>query len=202
VVSIQSSYTSSSKCKCCSPSRSLVSCSLLTSCLYSLNYPSCGNVICGTYVVYLTTCTTISTTHTTIGTTNGSTLPLIIFCALTSMFSYSFFTLKLEAPPSSTLFFFLRILLGKFTPTFFLFSSDVYIFSVVLLTLFGGFYGFSFLCTNKYWKIFANTKANWQVSFLSPLFSWTYLYHQSSSLHRLLNIICAQSTFYPFSTPH
>jgi hypothetical protein len=54
-----------------------------------------------------------------------------------------------------------------------------------------GFYGFSFQCTNKYWMIFANTKAYWQVSFLSPLFSLTYLYHRSNSLHKLLNIICA-----------
>jgi hypothetical protein len=47
--------------------------------------------------------------------------------------------------------------------------------------------------------IFANTKANWQVSFLSSLFSLTYVYRQSNSLHKLLNIICAQSIFYPFS---
>jgi hypothetical protein len=60
------------------------------------------------------------------------------------------------------------------------------------------FYGLSFLCTNKYWKIFANTKANWQISFWSPLFSSIYLYHLSNSLHRQLNIICAQSTFGPF----
>jgi hypothetical protein len=37
-----------------------------------------------------------------------------------------------------------------------------------------------------------------QVPFLSPLCSLTYLYHLFSSLHKLLNIICAQSTYYPF----
>jgi hypothetical protein len=80
-----------------------------------------------------------------------------------------------------------------------LFSSVVYISSLVLLTLASGFCGLSFWCTNKYWKIFANTKANWQVTFISPLFSLTYLYYLSNSLHKLLNIIFAQSTFYPFS---
>jgi hypothetical protein len=77
-------------------------------------------------------------------------------------------------------------------------SSVVYISSLILLTLVGGFYGFSFWCTNKYWKIFISTNVDWQVSFISPLFSLTYLYHWSNSLHILLNIICAQSTFYPF----
>jgi hypothetical protein len=51
--------------------------------------------------------------------------------------------------------------------------------------------GFSLWCTNKYWKIFSNTKANWHVSFISPLVSLTYLYHRSNSLHKLLNIIYA-----------
>jgi hypothetical protein len=41
----------------------------------------------------------------------------------------------------------------------------------------------------RYWKIFTNTKVDWQVSFLSPLFSLTHLYHQSGSLHKLLYII-------------
>jgi hypothetical protein len=54
-----------------------------------------------------------------------------------------------------------------------------------------GFCGLSFWCINKYWKILSNTKANWHVYFLSPLFSLTYLYHLSRSLHRLLNRICA-----------
>ncbi len=49
-------------------------------------------------------------------------------------------------------------------------------------TLVGGFYGFSFWCRNRCWKIFANTKVDWQVFFLSPLFSLTYLYHRSNSL--------------------
>jgi hypothetical protein len=33
---------------------------------------------------------------------------------------------------------------------------------------------------------------------LSPLFSLTHLYHQFNSLHKLLYIICVQSTFFPF----
>ncbi len=47
VFSIQFSYTSSSKCKCSLPFGNLVSCSLLTSWLYSLNFLSCGDVIYG-----------------------------------------------------------------------------------------------------------------------------------------------------------
>jgi hypothetical protein len=82
VVSIQSSYTSSSNCICSSPSRNLVSCSLLTSWLYSLSFFSCGNVICstsylcslnyfsygdviyGTSIVCLAACTIVGTTRT------------------------------------------------------------------------------------------------------------------------------------------
>jgi hypothetical protein len=75
------------------------------------------------------------------------------------------------------LFFLLKTFLKFFVTTFFLFSSVVFISSLVLSTLVGGFYEFSFLCTNKYRKIFANTKADWQVSFLSPLLSLAYLYH-------------------------
>jgi hypothetical protein len=55
----------------------------------------------------------------------------------------SLFIPELEAFPSSTLFFLLRALLGEFTTTFFLFSSVVYISSLVLLTSAGGFYGLS-----------------------------------------------------------
>jgi hypothetical protein len=47
MVSIQYSHTSPSKCRCSLPFRNLMSCSLLTPWLCSLNYPSCGNVICG-----------------------------------------------------------------------------------------------------------------------------------------------------------
>jgi hypothetical protein len=54
-----------------------------------------------------------------------------------------------RVPPSSTLLFFLRTLLKEFATTFFLFSSVVYISSLVFLTLVDGFYGFSFWCTNK-----------------------------------------------------
>jgi hypothetical protein len=71
-------------------------------------------------------------------------MPFIIFYALKSMLSCSFFTLEPEVPPSSTLFFLLRTLLGKFAIAFFLFSSDVYISSLVLLTLAHGFFGLSF----------------------------------------------------------
>jgi hypothetical protein len=60
------------------------------------------------------------------------------------MFSYSFFTPKPKAPPSSTLFFLLRALIGKSVVAFFLFSSVVYNSSLVLLTLAGGFCGLSF----------------------------------------------------------
>jgi hypothetical protein len=58
------------------------------------------------------------------------------------------------------------------------------------LTLDCGFYGFSFWWTNKYLKIFVKIRVDWYVSFLPPLFSLTYLYHQSSSSHKLLYIIC------------
>jgi hypothetical protein len=82
--------------------------------------------------------------YTTIGTVDGSTLLLIVSCAFKFVLSCSLITLELEAPPSSILFFLLRTLLGEFTTTFFLFSSAIYISSLVLLTLVGGFYGFSF----------------------------------------------------------
>ncbi len=131
MVSIQSSYTSPSKCKCSSPSRNLVSCPPLTFYFCSLSYLSCGDVICGTSEVCLTTCITI-------GTINHSTLPLTIFCALTFVVSCPLFTHEPEAPPSN-LFFFLKALLGESVIAFFLFSSVVYISSLVLLTLVGGF---------------------------------------------------------------
>jgi len=137
VVSIQSSYTFPSKCRCSSPFKNLVSCSPLTSCLYSLSSFSRGNVICGIFIVYLVACTTI-------GTVNGSILPLIIFCALTFVLSCSFFTFEPKVPPSSTLFFLLRALLGESVAAFFLFFNVVCISSLVLLTLVDGFYGFSF----------------------------------------------------------
>ncbi len=142
----------------------LASCFFLTSWLCSFNYLSCGDVIYGTsylcsfsclsyghviygtFVVYLTACTIVGTACTTIGTTNGSTLPLIIFCVLTSMLSYSLFTLEPKAPPSSTLCFLLKTLLGKFVAAFFLFSSVVYISSLVLLTLVDGFCAQSTFC--------------------------------------------------------
>jgi len=160
MVSIQSSYIFPSKCKRSSPFRNLVSCSSLTSCLYSLNYlfckdviygtsclcsfscVSCGVVICGISIVCLAICTIVDIA-------NGFILSLIIFCALKSVLSYSLFTLELEAPPFSTLFFLLKTLLEEFVATFFLFSSVVFISSLVLLTLVGGFCGFSFQIQNS-----------------------------------------------------
>jgi hypothetical protein len=47
MVSIQSSHTSPSKCRCSSPSKNLMSCSFLTPWLYYHSYLSCGDVIYG-----------------------------------------------------------------------------------------------------------------------------------------------------------
>ncbi len=135
MVSIQSSYTSLSKCICSSLFGNLMSCSLLTSWLCSLRYFFYGNVIYGSTGVCLATCTIIGTTLTVVGFANGSIMPLIIFCALKFILSCFLFAIELEAPPSSTLFFLLKTLLGEFVATFFLFFSVVYISSLVLLTL-------------------------------------------------------------------
>ncbi len=113
----------------------------------------CLLFIYGISVVSLIICTIV-------GTTYGFTLAFIIFCALIYVLSYSFFTLEPKAPPSSTLFFLLKALLGKSVIFFFLFSNDVYISSLVLLTMVGSLCGFSFWCTNRYWKIIANTNVN------------------------------------------
>ncbi len=126
MVSIQYSYTSPSKCKCSSLFGNLMSCSLLTSSFYSLNCFSCGDVIYGIAKVYLTAYTTISTIITIVSITDGSTLPLIIFYALKSILSYSIFILEPKAPPSSTLFFLLRALLGESMAAFFLFFSVIW----------------------------------------------------------------------------
>ncbi len=141
MVSIQSSYRSPLKCKYSSPFGNLVSCTLLTSCLcslnclcygdviygtsylYSLNCLSYGDVNCGTFVVYVATYTIVGTTHTIVGITYGSTLPLIIFCALVYVLSCSLFILEFKALPSSTLFFFLKELLRESTIAFFMFSN-------------------------------------------------------------------------------
>ncbi len=105
---------------CSSPSGNLVSCFLLTSYLCSLDClsygnviyhtsylrslscPSCGDVIYGTSLVYLVAYTIIGIAHTIVAIIDGSTLALIIFCAHVIVLSHSFFTLELEAPPSST----------------------------------------------------------------------------------------------------
>ncbi len=100
--------------------------------LCSLSYLSCGDVIYDITIVFLTTWTIGGTALTTISTTNGSILPLIIFYAFKFMFSYSLFPPKPKVRPSSILLFFLRALLKEFTTTFFLFSSVVYISSLVL----------------------------------------------------------------------
>jgi hypothetical protein len=88
--------------------------------------------------------TIINIACTNVGTANGAIFPLITFCALDFMLSYSLLIPKPKAPPSSALFFLLRALLGDFVVAFFLFSSVVYISSLVFFTLAGGFYGFSF----------------------------------------------------------
>jgi hypothetical protein len=82
--------------------------------------------------------------YTIVGTIDGSTLPFIVCFALKIVLSCSLFTPEPKASPSSTLFFFLRTLLGKSIATLFMLSSVVYISSLILLTLVGGFYGFSF----------------------------------------------------------
>ncbi len=150
MVSIQSSHTFPSKCKCSSPFGNLMSCSLLTpqhcsfnclSCgnvIYGISYLcslgclSCGDVICGTTIVCLTVCTTIGIALTTVGIVDGSTLPLITFYTLKYLHSYSFFIPKLEGPPFSTIFFLVRALLGKFATTFFLFINVIFISSLII----------------------------------------------------------------------
>ncbi len=110
VVSIRSSHTSLSKCRCSSHFGNLMSCSFLTpwlcsfscfsygdviygiSCFCSLDYLFYGDVICGIIVVCLTTCTIVGIALTTIGIIDGSTLPFIIFYALKYVFSCSLFT--------------------------------------------------------------------------------------------------------------
>jgi hypothetical protein len=104
----------------------------------------CGDVIYGIVVVYIITYIIVGSALTTIGTTNGSILPLIIFRAIKSMLSCSLFTPKHEAPPSSTLLFFLKTLLEEFVVTFLLLYSIIYISSLILLTSTDGFCGFSF----------------------------------------------------------
>jgi hypothetical protein len=92
----------------------------------------------------LATYTIVGITCTIFGITNGSILALVTFYALAYVFSCSLFTLESKALPSPTLFFLLIALIGEFVVTFFLFSSVVYISSLVFLTLVDGFYGFFF----------------------------------------------------------
>ncbi len=104
-----------------------------------LGHLSCGDVIYGTSAIYLTTCTTISIACTNISTVDGSTVPLIIFYALASVFSCSFFTHENKA-----LFFLSRALLGKSVVVFFLFSSVFCILSLIPSTLVDDFLDFPF----------------------------------------------------------
>ncbi len=134
MVSIQFSYMSPSMCKCSSPSRNLVSWSLLTLCLCTLNCLSCGDVLCGTFVLCLVA-------YSNVGTTYGATLPFIIFCACAFVLLCSFLVHDHEAPPSSTLFFHLRAFLVDFVAIFLIFSSVICIYFLVLLTLACGFCG-------------------------------------------------------------
>jgi hypothetical protein len=71
IVSIKSSYMSPSISGCSSALINLVSCSLLTFCLYSLICLSCGNDICGTSTLCLST-------HTNVGIGDGACEPWII----------------------------------------------------------------------------------------------------------------------------
>jgi len=114
------------------------------SCLYSVGYLSYEDVIFSTIAVCLIAYTTCGIAFTTIGTTDGSTLFFIIFCALKYVLPCSFFTFELEAPFSSILFFLSKALIGKSIVAFFLLSNVVYISSLVLLTLAGGLRGLSF----------------------------------------------------------
>ncbi len=118
VVSIQSSYTPPSNYKCSSPSRNLVSCSLLTSWFYSLKFFSCGDVIYGTSclcsfscfsygdVIYgisticLATCTIVCIAHTIVGTASGSIYPSSFFVPLNlcSLVPFSLLSLRLLLP--------------------------------------------------------------------------------------------------------
>ncbi len=88
----------------------------------------------GIFVVCLVAYTIVGTTHTTIYSAYGSTLPLIIFLALKYMLSCSFFTYEPKALPSSTMFFLLIIFLGESIIAFKLFSNAIYISSLIFKT--------------------------------------------------------------------
>lgn len=79
-------------------------------------------------------------------------LPFIILWPLPSMLSYFFFTLNPKVPPSSTLAFLFRALLGNFGTTFLMFSNATCISSLVFLTLVCGFYGLSYLWKQQIFK--------------------------------------------------
>jgi len=128
----------------------LVSFSFFIICLCSLIRLSCEDNIYDASALCLLACTNV-------GITNGATLPFIILWPLASVLSYSFLAPNPKVPPSSTLPFLFRTLLGNFATTFLMFSNATCISSLVLLTLVYGFYRLSFL-----WKqhIFKNLCQN------------------------------------------
>jgi hypothetical protein len=150
VVFIQSSYISPSKCKCSSPSKNLVSCSFLISCLYSLNcfsygyvicgtsclcslsYLSCGDVICGTSIFIWLHVPLLALPIPLLALQMVPLHPSSFSMPLIFVLSCSLYTLEPKVPPSSTLLFVLRTFLCEYTTTFFLYSSVVYIFSLVI----------------------------------------------------------------------
>jgi hypothetical protein len=70
-------------------------------------------------------------------------------------------------------------------------SNVIHISTLVLFTLVSGFCGFSFWWINKYWKIVMPIPRQIDKCPSYPLIFLEYLYHWSSSLHKLLYIICA-----------
>jgi len=146
-----------------------MSCSFLISSFYSFNCFSYGDVIYGIARVCLIAYTIISTIVTIVGTTYGSTLPFIIFYAFKCILSCSIFILELEAPPSSTLFFLLRTLIGESMATFFLFFSIIYISSLVFFNLDQWFLWIVFLMHNQILKDFCQYQGILIGIFLIPL---------------------------------
>ncbi len=134
---------SPSKCKCFSPSRNLASCSLLTFYLYFFNSFFCGDVIYGTFAICFAT-------YTIVGIIDGATLPLIIFlcphlCAFLyflNSWTWSCSFLSSILPLTSTSW--------KFCYSLISISNVVFVSFLVIFTLGGGFYGFSFWWTNRY----------------------------------------------------
>ncbi len=136
---------------CSSTSKNLISCSLLTFCLYSLICLFYGDDICGTS----TLCLPIQCWHY-----RWCHSPLHHLLNPASMLSCYFLTFDPKVPPSLALLFLLITLPGDYVVAFLLFSNATCISSLVFLTLACGLCGFSFQRTNIYLKIFAKTRAN------------------------------------------